>query len=161
MIELKLRGMDNALAMLKQLPPEVVSKRGGPVKTAVRKGMLVIAREAALNLAHSTESLTGDATSTGLLAKSLIVSRGRPDPNQNGERYLLRIKKRSYSRAGKTVTTQQTGEWLEYGNAHQPAEPYIRPAAAAKAQEAIDTVGRELTRAIDRVVKKLNKGPTR
>ncbi len=157
-IELKFRGMEQALNMLKQLPPEVVSKRGGPVKSALRKGALVILREAKLNLAHSTENLTGDYTTTGLLEASLIASRGKPPSGQNGERYLIRVKRKKYIRKGSTVTTQQTAEWLEYGNEHQPAEPWLRPAGAAKAQEAIDVIGKEINAGIDRVVKKLAKG---
>jgi HK97 gp10 family phage protein len=151
----RLTGLDGVLQTLKSLPPEVVSKRGGPVKSALRKGALVILREAKLNLAHSTESLTGDDTSTGLLQKSLIASRGKPPSGTNGERYLVRIKKRSYKRNGKTVTTQQTANFLEYGTEKQRAEPWLRPAFNAKAQQAISTVETELLKGIDRVVKKL------
>lgn len=155
-VTVKLTGVDGALETLKSLPAEVVSKRGGPVKAALRAGARVIQREAALNLAHATENLTVDGEeSTGLLLKSLIVSRGKSPSGVNGERYLVRVKRRAYQREGKTVTTLQTARFLEYGTSKQPAEPWLRPAFNAKAQQAISTTTTELTKAIDRVVKKL------
>ena len=36
-VEFKLQGVDGVLATLQSLPAEVVSKRGGPVKAALRK----------------------------------------------------------------------------------------------------------------------------
>lgn len=155
MATVKISGLDGVLDTLKSLPPEVVSKRGGPVKSALRKGALVILREAKLNLAHATENLTGDYTTTGLLEKSVIATRGKPPPGQNGERYLVRVKRKSYERKGQTVTTQQTAKFLEYGTEKQPAEPWLRPAFNAKAEEAISTVGRELVKGVDRVVRRL------
>lgn len=158
-VEFKLTGVDGVLDMLKSLPAEVVSKRGGPVKSALRKGALVIAREAALNLAHNTQNLTQDGSeSTGLLARSVIATRGKPPPDQNGERYLVRLKKVAYMRLGRKVTTHQTGRWLEYGTEKQPAEPWLRPAGLAKAGEAIRVIQTELVRGIDRIVKKIAKG---
>ena len=44
-VALKERGIDEALALLKSLPPEVVSKSGGPVKTALRAGARVLQRD--------------------------------------------------------------------------------------------------------------------
>jgi hypothetical protein len=46
----KLHGFDGAYELLRSLPAEVVSKRGGPVKTGLRKGALVIHRQALANL---------------------------------------------------------------------------------------------------------------
>jgi hypothetical protein len=39
----------------------------------------------------------------------------------------------------------------------QPAEPWLRPAASSKAQEAMDTIQRELVKEIDKVQKKLSQ----
>lgn len=156
LVELKLSGLDGVLNTLQSLPKEVVSKRGGPVKSALRKGALVILREAKLNLAHSTSNLTEDgAESTGLLQKSVIASRGKAPIGVNGERYLIRVKRNTYTRKGKAVTTLKTAQILEYGSSKQPAEPWLRPAFQTKAREAISTVERELVKGIDRIVKKL------
>jgi len=157
-VTVQLRGLNGVLETLKALPPEVVSKRGGPVKKALRKGALVILREAMLSLARSTEALgTDDHESTGLLLSALIASRGKPPPAENGERYLVRVKRKKYQRRGVTVTTQQTAEWLEYGTEKQPAEPWLRPAFNAKAQEAIGVIEQETVREVKRVVDKLAK----
>ena len=153
---LELKGLDGVLRTLEQLPPEVVSKAGGPVKRSLRKGALVLLQEAALNLARATDNLsTDDRENTGLLLKSLVVTRGKAVNGGNGERYLVRVKRVTYQRPGPTTTTLATANLLEYGSEKQPAEPWLRPAFAAKAQQAIQTVETELVKDIDRVVRKL------
>lgn len=147
----KLTGVDNVLRLLQSLPADVVSKRGGPVKTALRKGANVIAKQMRANLIAAT---AGDE-STGLLLKNLIVSRGKPPSSGKGERYLIRFRRKSYAgRKGKTVTTLKTAHLLEYGSSKQPAEPFIRPAFTSRAREAIETVERELVAAVDALAKK-------
>lgn len=162
-VELKLTGIDGVLETLKRLPPEVVSKRGGPVKSALRKGALVIlkAEKAALQLATNNATDEGKRYSTGLLLANLIASRGKAPASGKGERYLVRVRRKTYNRKGKAVTTQKTAQLLEYGSSQQPAEPWIRPAFNANARGAIATIETELVKALDRVVKKLaaqNKG---
>jgi hypothetical protein len=106
MVEIQLHGLTGVLEMLKSLPPEVVSKRGGPVKAALRKGALVILRQAALNLARATDSLASDdSESTGLLLKNLVATRGKAPFSGNGERYLVRVRRKGYQRKGKPVST--------------------------------------------------------
>lgn len=157
-VEVKLTGINGVLDTLKQLPPEVVSKRGGPALAALRKGARVILNQEKANLqavtANATES--GKIESTGLLLKNLTVTRGKAPTEGKGERVLVRIRRKTYTRAGgKPVTTLKTANLLEYGSSQQPAEPFIRPAFSAKAAEAISTVERELVKGIDRIVKKL------
>jgi HK97 gp10 family phage protein len=161
-VEMKLEGLDGVLDLLKQLPPEVVSKRGGPVKSALRKGAVVILKQEQANLRAVTANATSSEKieSTGLLLKNLVVTRGKAPTSGKGERYLVRVRRKAYLRkgGGKAVTTLQTANLLEYGSEKQPAEPWIRPAFAAKAEEAIRTVELEVVKGIDRVVKKLAKG---
>lgn len=153
---LELKGLDGVLRTLQELPPEVVSKAGGPVKRALRKGALVLLQEAALNLARATDNLsTDDQENTGLLLSALVATRGKAPNGGNGERYLVRVKRLSYQRPGPATTTLATTNLLEYGSEKQPAEPWLRPAFAAKAQQAIQTVETELVKDIDRVVRKL------
>lgn len=156
-VELRERGIDGVLEMLDKLPAEVVSKKGGPVKTALRAAARVIQREEVLNLAASIGSLsTDDAVTTGLLEKSVIVSRGKAPSSGKGERYLVRIKRRTYTRAsGEKVTTLKTAQIKEYGSEKQVAEPFIRPAFNAKAQQAISVAQTELVRAVERIAAKL------
>jgi HK97 gp10 family phage protein len=160
---LKLSGLDGVLATLKSLPPEVVSKRGGPVKSALRKAAVVIYKQADANLARVTanQSEEGARTSTGFLQKNLVVTRGKAPSSGKGERYLVRVRRKGYEREGQAVSTLKTAQLLEYGSSIQPAEPWLRPAFASKAEQAIKTAETELVNGINRVVKKLaaaNKG---
>jgi HK97 gp10 family phage protein len=162
-VDMKLEGLNGVLETLKSLPPEIVSKRGGPVKAALRKAARVIHKEAQQNLDRVTSNTTDsdEKLSTGLLKKNLIVSRGKPPFDSKGERYLVRVRRKSYPRKGKTTTTLATANLLEYGSSQQQAEPWLRPAFTAKAQQAIATAETELFKQIDKVVKKLanqNKG---
>jgi HK97 gp10 family phage protein len=162
-IELQVRGIEDVLKTLQSMPPEVVSKRGGPVKSALRKAALVILKQERINLQAviSNATATGKKESTGLLLKSLVVTRGKAPTGGNGERYLVRFKRKTYPRdgkaKGKAVTTLQTAQLLEYGSSEQPAEPFIRPAFEAKAQEAIRTAQTELLAGVERIAKKLLK----
>lgn len=168
MTEVKLQGADEVLNMLKRLPAEVVSKRGGPVRAALRKGAKVIQMQEIANLNAATAS---GNTSTGFLAKHVVVTRGKAPTDGKGERYLVRIKRAAYIRAGndstklkkrekagKRVTTLQTAQLLEYGSSQQPAEPFIRPAVKSKAQAAITVATASLVEAVDRIAKRLLKG---
>ena len=156
-VELQLTGLNGVLETLRSLPPEVVSKRGGPVKAALRKGARVIFNQSKRNLEAAVANTTNDGKrySTGLLLKNLVVTRGKPPFAGKGERYLVRVRRKSYQRKGKAVTTLATANLLEYGSAKQPAEPWLRPAFQAKAEEAIRTTEAELLKQLDRVVKKL------
>jgi hypothetical protein len=166
MIEVKLTGIDGVLATLQSLPAEVVSKRGGPVKSALRKGALVILKAEKANLqAVMGHKVDGEERqSTGLVLKNLVVKRGKAPTSGKGERYITTVKRRVYARkSGKPVTTTQNAARLEYGarGGQQPAEPWIRPAVKARGAEAISTIERELVAGIDKVVAKLaaqNKG---
>jgi hypothetical protein len=161
---IKLQGLDGILETLASLPAEVVSKNGGPVKAALRKGALVLLDEELLQLARVTSNATVEPYQhTGLLAKSVIASRGKAPSSGKGERYLVRIKRKAYTgrRGGKPVSTLKVAQLLEYGSATQNAEPWIRVAFQAKAVAAMDTITRELIIGVDRVVARLaakNKG---
>jgi HK97 gp10 family phage protein len=152
-VTVKMEGLVGVLDLLKQLPAEVVSKRGGPVRSALRKGAVVLHKEAKRNL----EAVTAGDDTTGLLVDNLVVTRGKMLPGENGEKYLVRVRAKSYQRKGAKVTTRKTASLLEYGSAKQPAEPWLRPAFSSKASEAARTVETELLKGIDRIVKRLSK----
>lgn len=156
-VEFKLTGVEGVLKTLRELPPEIVSKRGGPVKLALAKGARVIRDEAKKNL--RAEIARGGDESTGLLEKNIIVSRGKQPIGGNGERYLVRVKRKTYEKSGegKPVTTLKTAHLLEYGSQHQPATPWLRPAFAATRQKAVDVTITDLKSRIDKIVAKLAK----
>lgn len=152
-----LHGLDDVLAKLKALPPEIVSKSGGPVKTALRKGAKVIADEAVRNIRRVTQPEEGEGyVPTGFLAKSVVVRRD-PKPQRSGanERYRVLLSRKKYP--GRKLGTIATGRYLEFGTEKQPAEPWMGPAYISKRQQALDTVVRELNAGIDRIVRKLSR----
>ena len=159
-IEMNLQGLDGVLDTLRSLPPEVVSKRGGPVKLALAKGARLIRDQAKANL-RAQIAVNGDV-STGLLEQNIIASRGKPPIGSKGERYLVRVRRKSYpKKGGQTVTTRKTASLLEYGSSHQPATPWLAPALKQKGGEAINVITADLQRRIEQTVRKLaqqNKG---
>lgn len=153
-IQMQLQGADNVLKTLQSLPPEVVSKRGGAVKLSLAKGARLIRDEVKKNLLRSVKT----DESTGFLYKNIISSRGKQPFGTNGERYLVRVKRKTYpDREGKPVTTLKTANILEYGSEKQTPAPFIRPAAQAKAQQAIDVITQDLIKRIDKIAQKTLK----
>jgi len=144
------------LRTLQSLPPEVVSKRGGPVKTALARGTRYLRDRAKENL-QAVIAQDRDE-STGLLLKNVIASRGKPPIGSKGERSLVRVRRKTYARQGKeTVTTRKTAALLEYGSSQQPARPWLRPAVQQHGQKVIEMVSADVVRGIDRTVAKLRR----
>lgn len=160
MVELKVTGLDGVLDLLKKLPPEVVSKNGGPVRSALRKGALVIQAQEKANLQAAIASTKdiNEAQSTGLLMKNIIVTRGKKPVGSKGEKFIVKVKNQVYERKSKEkekTTTWKTARLMEYGSSQQPARPFIRNAAEMKAQEAVNVTTTELVKRINAIVKKL------
>ncbi|NIJ79606.1 hypothetical protein [Xanthomonas cannabis] len=155
-VEMKLQGIDGVLGVLQSLPAEVVSKRGGPVKLALAKGARALRDKARQNLQRSIDIRGSD--STGTTVKSVIASRGKAPTGTKGERQLVRVKKKAFINAhGKRTSTLMTANLLEYGSAHQPATPWLRPSVATHAPMVIDTITADLIAQIDKAVKRLAK----
>ena len=149
-----IEGLGDILKTLERLPPEIVSKRGGPVRVALRKAAVVVQKEAQANVDRLVAE--GDTSeSTGLLRKSVIVSRKKPG-NFKGERFWVRIKRSAKNAAGQTANTY--GGVLEFGDERIPAKAWMRKAWESKKGEALDTFMREIPRAIDAAVKRARRG---
>ena len=158
--EMELHGIDGVLMMLQQMPPEIVSKRGGPVRAALRKAAVVIHKQELANLAAATANATTEErrTTSGLLSKNVVVTRGKEPTGTKGERYIVRVRRKAYpGRDGSPTSTLQSAQLLEYGSSQQPAEPWIRPAFESKAREAIATAEVEIVKAVERAAKKYLK----
>lgn len=150
-VEVNLRGVDGVITTLKSLPAEIVSKRGGPVKLALAKGARLIRDEAKKNL-RRVIAINGDE-STGLLEKNVISSRGKQPSTGKGERYLVRVRRKTYpGKNGKPVTTRATASFLEYGTEDQPATPWLRPAVRQHGEAAINTITQDLNKRVEKVV---------
>jgi len=158
-----IKGLDDVLDKLKRLPPEIVSKNGGPVKTALRKGAMVIVNEWKAQVQRVIdEPNIGDqpTDSTGLLKSSIGATRdSKPQRHGANERYIVRARNKKYpnTKGGKTVTTAQVARLLEYGTEKMQAKPWATPGYMASRQRALNTVVSELNAGIDRVIKKLSR----
>jgi len=159
-VEVKLTGVDAVLETLKSLPPEIVSKRGGPVKLALAKGARLI-RDAARQNLRAVIAENGDE-STGLLLENVISSRGKPPADGKGERYLVRVRRKAYpgrkpEESGGIPTVRKSAQLMEYGSQHQPARPWLRPAVTQNGQKAITVITEDLKKRIDKTVRDLAK----
>lgn len=157
-VDIDIKGLEGVLDLLKSLPAEVVSKRGGPVKLALAKGARLIRQQVEANLVGVTQGVSTDAEkirSTGFLRQNLVATRGKEPIGTKGERYLVRFRRKAYP--NKAARTEQVAQLLEYGSSQQPAEPFIRPAFQSKAQEAINVISEDLVKRLDRIVLKLSK----
>lgn len=160
-----LHGVDDLLAKLKSLPPELVSKRGGPVAAGLRKGARVILKEAQRNiLAVTRDSIAAGYVPTKVLHDALSIRRD-PRPQRSGANekmqvYVRRNKKyegRITKKGGKPLTAIMTGRWLEFGTEHQRAEPWMLPAFMASRERALTTVVREIEAGANRIIRKMQK----
>jgi hypothetical protein len=159
----QLSGLDGVLDLLNKLPAEVVSKNGGPVRKAAFKGIKVLREQARTNFraAVAMAGLTGITDTTGFTEKHIIAKRKAPRGGEKGERYILTVRPKAHPNGNKyrnrTIQTNDIAFIMEYGGSKQPATPWLRPAFAAKAEEAIRAVERELPKELDRIVRKLSK----
>ncbi len=157
---MRVEGLEGVLQTLKQLPAEIVSQRGGPVRSALRKAAVLIQRQAQANVqAIIDQPNDGDLSpeSTGLLKANIVAGRIRPMQGQRGEAFLVRVRRKVYPGEGKWKkrTTAQIGTLLEEGTAKRAAMPWMRPAFEAKKAEAVGVFARELPLDIERAVKRV------
>lgn len=159
----KIEGLEGVLKSLQDLPKEISQKRGGPVRTALRKGANVIRAQAQANVRHitATPNVGGGDYSTGLLAKSIKVVKGRAHKTLNGERMFVLVPKRARYPISKRTPTGMpvvmVGRMLEYGTKRNPAHPWMGPAFHAKKNEAVDVTITELKKGIDKAVEALSR----
>ena len=157
-----LEGLRGTLDMLKRLPPELVSKNGGPVKLALKKAAEVLRDAARANVQRIIDepNLDEQATkSTGLLKKSIVAARGKMPPGLKGERYSVRIRKnQKYPETrGKGLTAVQIGRQLEEGTERRSPKPWLRPAFDEKKGAAVDTFVSEVNRRGQALIDKLDR----
>ena len=157
-----LEGLRGTLDMLKRLPPELVSKNGGPVKLALKKAAEVLRDAARANVQRIIDepNLDEQATkSTGLLKKSIVAARGKMPPGLKGERYSVRIRKnQKYPETrGKGLTAVQIGRQLEEGTERRDPKPWLRPAFDEKKGAAVDTFVSEVNRRGQALIDKLDR----
>lgn len=156
-----IEGLDDVLRRLRALGPEA-SKRGGPVRAAVRKGAVVIANEAKANVRRivATPNMGGGDVSTGLLEKSIkpLRAKARRD-GVKGETFIVTVPKRARypisKRTPSGIGVATVGKMLEYGTSKRQPMPWMRPAFHAKKDEAAKVMADEVLNGIEKLEKKL------
>lgn len=162
-----MKGLDGVLDRMKTLPAEIVSKKGGIIAPALRKGGQVIQKQAQANVrAVTSNTVAAGYTNTMTLEKAIVVRRD-PNPQRSGaaERYRVVIARgRKYpggrlnKKGGKPLTAVMTGRWLEYGDEKQPAEPWMTPAYMSTREKALNTVVEEIGSRLQKVIRKFEQG---
>jgi HK97 gp10 family phage protein len=152
-VEFNITGIPGIIRTLSSLPAEVVSKKGGPVKLALAKGARFLRDKERQNLQAVLEP--GDE-STGLLEQNIIASRGKAPSGGNGERYVVRIKRKMYpGRKGEQVSTLKSAQLKEYGSVQQPARSFIRRTVDQHGEATINVIVSDLLARVDRIIAKL------
>lgn len=157
----RIEGLQGVLEQLRALPPEIVSKAGGPVKFALREAANLLRDEAKRNVRTiiDTPNVGGDDKSTGLLLLSIVAGRSKPKPGVKGERFAVRIRaKQKYpAERGNNLTAAQIGRQLEYGTEKRQPMPWLRPAFDAKKNEALQVFVAEISKRTTAAIKRAER----
>lgn len=154
-------GLKGVLEMLHALPTEVASKNGGPARAALRKGTMVIVKQARLNFAAAVAlaGLTGVTDTTGFTAKNIVAKRRRPPSGVKGEKFVVTVAGKTHPNGNKfknkPLVANDVAFMMEIGTEKQPATPWLRPAFHAKAEAAIRVVESDLPKQIERIAARL------
>jgi HK97 gp10 family phage protein len=157
----RIEGLDAVVKTLRDLPPELVSKRGGPVRVALQKAAKRIQQDEQANLQQiiDTPNIGEEVSeSSGLLKKNVVVKRGRLAGGEKGELYAVKVRNKAYpTTKGKRVTTAQVARQLEQGTEKRVPMPFIRPAFDAAKGYVFGMFTAELRSRLDGIVKKLHR----
>lgn len=153
-----IQGLDNFLAIAKQLPEDLVSKRGGVVLSALRLGANLMRKGIRQEIGRIIDepNIGGTYRSTGFLAKSVRVWRSRRPKRYGGDEVVIvGVHPRAVYPDG-TRAALVAGV-LESGTEFMEAKAPVRKAFEQNKQAALDRVIEGANRALDRAIKKLEQ----
>lgn len=156
----RIEGLEAVVKTLNSLPAELVSKRGGPVRTALQKAAKMIQRDEQQRLQAIIDApnVDGRNVSTGLLKQNIVVKRGRLAGGVKGELYSVRVRNKRYPASrGAAGSTAQIARQLEYGTERRQPMPFIRPAFEANKAKVAPLFVAELSKRLDGIVRKLHR----
>lgn len=163
----KVLGLSGVLEALRSLPPEIVSKNGGVIRGALRKGGVVILEQARVNVQRIVDEANKDGrfVSTGVAKAALRIKRTRPLGGRNGEAFIVAVARTKYAgkmiaRKGRKAAELAANDvlfMLEAGTSKRRPMPWMRPAFDAKRDQALDTFVTEARKGVDRAIKKAAK----
>ena len=151
-VTITLTGFEDTLRMLESLPPEIVSKNGGIVRKALRKGSMITVKQAKANV---TDIINRDGLddSTGALLKAIGTQRARhPEKYGASERFVVHARK---APKVKNLTPAMYGANMELGTEKQKPKPWMTPAYFTTRSQGAQMVVDESNRLIEKVIKQL------
>lgn len=159
---IRIEGLAGVLDMLKSLPADIVSKNGGPVRTALRKGALLIQEQARDNIRRIIEEPNKGgiiSESSGALEESVQIKRRKLPGGLKGERYwagVVRLsgKKLAKLAARKNEPTSFYALFLEKGTERAVKHPFWVVAVEAKKDEFFKVFEEEIKKGLEKAVKK-------
>ena len=159
----QVKGLSELLKNMEQLPRELVSKRGGLVRSALFKAAKTVRDEAKQRAPRDT----------GALQANVVTVRDK-DPQATGasERYVVTVKKKRWTGKAKTKAKKTAGgkidyrksgdafywRFVEFGTSKMRAQPFLRPAFESQKDVALDEFKQSLATGIQRTVRKMHKG---
>jgi HK97 gp10 family phage protein len=152
-----IKGLSQMIAALESLPASIVSTNGGVIRKALRKGAIVMVKQAKINVqaiidADAFNPGRDHLISTGALVKAIGTVRDR-DPKAHGfnETYVVKVRRGPRVR---NKTPAQYGRMLEFGTEKDTAKPWMTPAYFSKRQEALDTVVAAVDKGVTEAIRK-------
>lgn len=152
----RIQGLEGVLKTLQSLPPEIVSKRGGPVRSALRKASKIMVDEAKANVQKIIDepNIGGEESkSIGHLQKNIITA--RDSKMRGGERYKVGVRRKRYPDGRTSKSANAVGALLESGTENRRPMPWMRPAFDAKKHVVLQVFTVEINKKLDRIVNKL------
>lgn len=132
-------GLSEMLETLKNLPPELGSKGGGPTRSALFQAAKIWKERAAELAPVSAED------TDGVRLKDNIIMKRDPRPNlaEYSERYAVTYNNKAF-----------WGGFVELGTSKQPAQSFLRATFDEKGDEALQVFATTFRRRLDAAVKK-------
>jgi HK97 gp10 family phage protein len=157
------KGLEGVYRSLRAMPAEIVSKRGGPVRRALRKASLLIVNEMKANVQRIIDepNLGGTVDASGLAIDNIVTTRQKMPGGLKGERFKvgprLRKKYPRKSEGSQEVTVVQNLRLLETGTENRRPMPWARPAFDSKKHAVPGIFEKELRKDLQRIAKRIAK----
>lgn len=152
----RVEGLDGVLDMLRKLPPELVSKRGGPVLVGLRRGGNAMRKAWRQEVQRIVDepNIGGEYVSTGTYAKNIRVIRMRR-PQRVGANEAVRVTVNSAATYPNGTRVAAVAGILEVGHERMEAKAPLRKAFDASKETVLQSVVRGINDGIARAIKKL------
>ena len=145
------------LRLLKELPAELVSKRGGPVLVGLRRGGNAMRKawRAEIDRLIAEPNIGGEYYSTGTYAKAIKVSRMR-NPKRVGANEAVRVTVPGRAVYPNGTRVALVAGVLESGTEHMEAKAPMRKAFDSSKDAVLRSILAGIDAGIQRAIKKLD-----